>query len=148
MFNFVRLIVGSGIIGPHSSEHPPLGAQEEQSATTEAIIIVFGSDKLMRSVLTKEVNRPNRRPSKGKGREIDVHVEGNKIVAVGSELNARLGSGARLRKAVADGCSGDAAFQGKEPKNVRTQMSLLRTKPAIKMKNLVWTQAGFFVKPR
>ena len=87
------------------------------------------------SGLTKEVNRPNRRPGKGKRREIEAHVEGKQIVAVGSELNDRLGSGARLRKAGVDGCSGDAAFQGKEPKNVRTQVSLLRTMPARKMKN-------------
>ena len=70
--------------------------------------------------LTKEVNRPNRKPAKGKRREIEARVEGNQIVAVGSELNARLGSGARLREAGADECSGDAAFRGKEPKNVRT----------------------------
>ena len=63
--------------------------------------------------LTKEVNRPNRRPAKGKRREIEAHVEGNQIVAVGSELNDRLGSGARLRKAGADECSGDAAFTAK-----------------------------------
>jgi len=63
--------------------------------------------------LTKEVNRPNRRPAKEKRREIEAHVEGNQIVAVGSELNARLGSGARLRKAGADECSGDAALTTK-----------------------------------
>ena len=63
--------------------------------------------------LTKEVNRPNRRPGEGKRREIEAHVEGNQIVAVGSELNARLGSGARLRKAGADECSGDVAFTAK-----------------------------------
>ena len=40
--------------------------------------------------LTKEVNRPNRRPGKGKRREIEAHVEGNQIVAVGSELNEGL----------------------------------------------------------
>ena len=33
-------------------------------------------------------------------------------------LNERLGSGLRLRKAVADERSGDAAFQGKEPDDV------------------------------
>jgi len=63
--------------------------------------------------LTKEVNRPNREPGKGKGREIEAHVEGNQIVAVGSELNDRLGSVVRLWKAVADGCSGDAGFTAK-----------------------------------
>ena len=41
--------------------------------------------------LTKEVNRPNRRLAKGERREIEAHVEGNQIVAVGSELNDRLG---------------------------------------------------------
>ena len=76
------------------------------------------------SHLTKEVNRPNRRPAKGKRREIEAHGEGNQTVAVGSELNDRLGSGVRLRKAAADECSGDVAFQGKEPKNVRTAHEL------------------------
>ena len=82
------------------------------STTTKAI------QRKLSCSLTKEVNRPNRKPAKGKRRGIEAHVEGNQIVAVGSELNDRLGSGARLRKAVADERSGDAAFQGKAPDDV------------------------------
>ena len=65
------------------------------------------------SSLTKEVNRPNRWLGLCERRGIEMNEAEKKMEAVGSELNDRLGSGARLGKAGVDECSGDAAFTAK-----------------------------------